>query len=188
MIKHPDGTSMTKELLSEACLKPGAFVLDLGAGDGETVALLRSLGFNAEGVDLSPGVGVISGDITALPFPDEYYDAAIAECTFSVCGNAAAAFSEARRVLSPSGILMLSDVYYKSENAPSLSLPCPAVKDGWIETADGFELVHFADRTDVWTEYIIDCVWHGKDIGDCGFYKAAVKSKCGYFISVWKKV
>ena len=188
MIKHPDGTAITNDLLNASGIHKSASILDLGAGDGDSVRLLRSLGFNAEGIDLSPGSGIISGDITSLPFVDESFDAALAECTFSVCGDAAGAFREARRVLSPSGLLMLSDVYYKAENAPALSLPCPATKDGWIKSAVGFELLYFADRTDVWTDYIIDCVWHGKDIGDCGFYKAAAKSKCGYFISVWKKV
>ena len=41
MIRHPGGTAQTKKLLTLSGIRPPARILDLGAGDGDTVALLR---------------------------------------------------------------------------------------------------------------------------------------------------
>ena len=187
MIKHPNGKNMTKELISLSGISPKSRILDMGAGDGETVALLRSLGYDAVGIDLNSCENIISADMTDLPFGNECFDAVISECSFSVCGNTEKAFFEAHRVLKPGGMLCLSDVYFKSSNAPNLSLKSPATKDGWVQAGYLFNLTEFIDHTKEWTEFMIHCIWNGLDLGDCGFYKSAAKSKGGYFISVWKK-
>ena len=187
MIKHPDGENLTKELLSLVSLPANARILDMGAGDGEAVILMRSLGYDATGVDREPCENVIAGDMTKLPFENETFDAVIAECAFSVCGDTKKAFSEARRVLKSGGMLCISDVYFKSENAPCLSLCAPATKSAWEKCADGFELTAFDDRTKVWTEFMIHCIWNGLDLGDCGYFKSAAKAKGGYFIAAFKK-
>lgn len=188
MIKHPNGLNMTSGLIALSTAKKGQHILDMGAGDGETVKFLCSLGYNAVGIDKIGGDNIISGDMTSLPFEDSSFDIIIAECTFSVCGNTEKAFSEAFRVLKPNGMLCVSDVYFKDESAPNLSLPTPATKSGWISTASGFELCEFHDRSKQWTEFMIHCIWNGLDLGDCGFCKSAAKAKCGYFISSWKAV
>lgn len=188
MIKHPNGKIMTSELLSLATSENCQNILDMGAGDGEAVELLRSLGHNAVGIDKIGGDNIISGDMTLLPFESSSFDIVIAECSFSVCGNTKKAFDEAFRVLKPGGVLCISDVYFKCDDAPVLSLPFPATKRGWISTAASFELCEFHDRSKQWTEFMIHCVWNGLDLGDCGFYKSAAKAKCGYFISSWKAV
>ena len=187
MIKHPNGSEMTLEMLSLSKLQPGAKILDVGAGDGEAVALLREKGYDVIGIDLVENTLVTHGDMTALTFPDHFFDGVLAECSLSVCGDAKKAFSEIYRVLKPGGVLMLSDVYFKSDDAPCLSLPVGATLEGWKLTAENFELSEFCDKTREWTEFIIDCVWHGIDIGDCGYYKSAAKKKAGYFLSVFTK-
>ncbi len=187
MIKHPDGENLTRELIALAAIADNARILDMGAGDGEAVSLLRSLGFDAVGVDRIPGENVIEGDMTKLPFEDEYFDAVISECSFSVCGDTEKAFSEAHRVLKKGGMLCISDVYFKNENAPCLSLKIPAARKGWESCANGFTLTEFHDRTKVWTEFMIHCIWNGLDLGDCGYFKSAAKSKGGYFIAAFKK-
>lgn len=187
MIKHPDGENLTRELLSLISLPENARILDMGAGDGEALVLLRSLGYDAVGVDRISGENITQGDMTALPFEDESFDAVISECAFSVCGDTEKAFSEAHRVLKRGGFLLLSDVYFKAENAPCLSLQSPATKEGWEKTADGFKLKAFHDRTKVWTEFMIHCIWNGLDLGDCGYFKSAAKAKGGYFIAAWEK-
>ena len=68
MEKHPGGESATRSLISLSGLAPPGRVIDLGAGDGDGVRLLRGLGYDAVGVDISPGDGVEYGDIFALPF------------------------------------------------------------------------------------------------------------------------
>ena len=187
MIKHPDGENLTRELLSLVPLPENARILDMGAGDGEAVALLRSLGYDAVGVDRVSGENIAQGDMTELPFADGSFDAVISECAFSVCGDTEKAFSEAHRVLKSGGFLLISDVYFKTENAPCLSLQIPAAKEGWEQTADGFKLKAFHDRTKVWTEFMIHCIWNGLDLGDCGYFKSAAKAKGGYFIAAWEK-
>ena len=187
MIKHPDGENLTRELISLSPLPANARILDMGAGDGEAVSLLRSLGFDAVGIDRVSGENIIEGDMTNLPSESESFDAVISECAFSVCGDAEKAFQEAHRVLKKGGVLCISDVYFKSENAPSLSLKIPATKDGWAKSAEGFTLTDFHDRTKVWTEFMIHCIWNGLDLGDCGYFKSAAKAKGGYFIAAFKK-
>lgn len=187
MIKHPNGENMTRELIALSGISVKSRILDMGAGDGETVTLLRSLGYDAIGIDRESRENIISGDMTALPFENECFDTVISECSFSVCGDTEKAFLEAYRVLKPGGVLCLSDVYFKSIDAPTLSLKVSATKDGWVNAAGLFNLTEFIDRTKEWTEFMIHCIWNGLDLGDCGFYKSAAKSKGGYFISVWKK-
>ena len=66
-----------------------------------------------------------------------------------------------------------------------MSLPYPADRPGWEKTGEGFCLTEFTDFTSVWTDYILDCVWHGIDIGDCGYFTRG--EKFGYFGSLWIK-
>ena len=56
---HVGGEAHSRYLMELSFLPQGARVLDMGAGDGKTVRLLRELGFEAEGIDLNP-VAIIS--------------------------------------------------------------------------------------------------------------------------------
>ena len=187
MVKHPDGENLTRELISLASLTADSRILDMGAGDGEAVILLRSLGYDAVGIDLIPSENVMAGDMTCIPFEDNSFDIVISECAFSVCGDTEKAFSEAHRVLKKGGMLCISDVYFKSETSPCLSMKIPATKENWEKSAKGFDLKTFNDRTKVWTEFMIHCVWNGLDLGDCGYFKSAAKAKGGYFTAAFKK-
>ena len=82
----------------ELCaLSPGARVLDMGAGEGEAVALLRAHGLDAVGIDLIPcGENVVRGDMLHSGYPDEGFDAIISQCAFYVSGDAKAALRERR--------------------------------------------------------------------------------------------
>ena len=55
MTRHPGGDGHTRELLRLAALPRGARILDMGAGDGEALRLMRAEGFDAAGIDLAPG-------------------------------------------------------------------------------------------------------------------------------------
>ena len=57
MLGHPGGEEHSRYLIELSFLSPPARWLDMGAGDGSTVRLLRSLGYEAEGIDLTPRGG-----------------------------------------------------------------------------------------------------------------------------------
>ena len=63
MLGHPGGEKHSRYLIELAFLEAPSKWLDMGAGDGSAVRLLRSLGHQAQGVDLEPrGEDVIRGD------------------------------------------------------------------------------------------------------------------------------
>ena len=188
MRKHPEGEKTTQRLLTMAGLAEGARVLDIGAGDGETLRLLQAKGLRAEGIDRIAGRGVRRGDMKRLPWPDASFDAVMAECSLSVCGDTEKALEEARRVLKPDGLLMVSDVYGKElRTAPDLSLGRPATRAGWRRIASGFRLLTWEDITPLWTEYLIHALFAEDDLGDCGFYARLRGKKTGYFLAIWKR-
>ncbi|MBR2880051.1 MAG: methyltransferase domain-containing protein, partial [Oscillospiraceae bacterium] len=85
MTRHPGGEEHSRYLIELSFVEPPAGWLDMGAGSGETVRLLRSLGYEAEGIDLEPsGEGVIKGDYLEAPYADESFDAIISQCSFFV--------------------------------------------------------------------------------------------------------
>ena len=65
MNRHPGGEEHTRRMLDLAALPEGAKLLDLGAGAGESVALMRALGYDAAGNLLS------SQEVAALVGGDE---------------------------------------------------------------------------------------------------------------------
>ncbi len=150
MNRHPGGKENSRYLLSLVNLSPAARVLDMGAGDGETVTLLRSFGFDAVGIDLEPrGDGVLPGDFLSSPFESGSFDAVISQCAFHVSGNAEAAFREAGRLLCPGGKLMLADVHFRETDL------------GELAESAGFRVLHREDMTNAWKEYYIEAIWNG---------------------------
>lgn len=174
--------------------------LDLGAGSGETVRYLRTLGYDAAGIDqeaegtiYTGGQGseaVISGDMTALPFPDGCYDLCLAECSVAVCGDGPAALREAYRVLCPGGSLLLSDVFFIKENAPCLSMPKPLTLSCWEQEFHraGYDVLAILDETSLWKEFFLESLWNDNADGAfCDFFKEAGRAGCGYFLAWLKK-
>ncbi|WP_137991481.1 class I SAM-dependent methyltransferase [Streptomyces vilmorinianum] len=101
--------------------EPGTAVADLGCGPGHVAAWLAAQGATAVGIDLSTGmieagrrryrdVDFREGDLLALPAADEEFGAAVA--LYSVIhlapGELRTAFTEARRVLRPDGLLLVA--------------------------------------------------------------------------------
>ena len=52
--RHPGGEAAALRLVEMAGITPPCRLIDLGAGAGGTARLLRSLGFEALGIDLLP--------------------------------------------------------------------------------------------------------------------------------------
>ena len=109
MYRHPGGENAVLNLIGRASLAPGAKVIDLGAGDGDAVRLLRALGYEANGVDITPGEDVDSGDLFNLDCELGSFDAVLSQCTFLLTGDVPGAMAAAGRILRPGGILLYSD-------------------------------------------------------------------------------
>ena len=68
---HPGGEEHTLRMLELAGIPAGGRILDLGAGAGESLRLMQSLGYRAEGIDLAPrSAEVRQGDLLRAPYPD----------------------------------------------------------------------------------------------------------------------
>ena len=170
MKRHPGGEESTRRLIEPAQLSAGASVLDMGAGEGETVRLLRSMGFDARGIDKKPdGEGVEQGDFLHAPYPDGVFDAVIGECSFFVSGDQNGALREAHRLLKSGGLLLLSDVFFEA--------PEPMLKSAL------FEVLFIEDRTEAWREYYLEALW--RDGEPCC---ELPKGKASYFSLIGRKV
>ena len=178
---HPGGTALTRRLLELAAAKPPARILDLGAGAGESVDFLRQQGFEAEGIDRTAflaGEKVTAGDMRVLSFPDASYDLCMAECSISVCGD------------GPGGSLLLSDVFFKKEEAPCLSMPEPLTLGCWERESirAGFIIRAVRDESPLWREFFIRSLWNDNADGAfCEFFQEAGKAGCGYFLAWLEK-
>ena len=167
---HPGGEAHTRRMLALADLQPGASVLDMGAGGGEAVKLMQSLGHDACGIDREiGGEGVEQGNFLHLPYPDGSFDAVLSQCAFFVSGDVSGALKEAHRVLKSGGKLLLSDVFFEA--------PAPL-----LERA-GFALLRSEDMTDAWREYYLGALWRGENCG-CEI----PRGKCRYWLIIAGKV
>lgn len=99
----------------------GEKVLDIGCGTGRLVPLLRDLGCEITGVDVSgkmlekfsqkyPQLKAVKGDIESLPCKDEEFDVVI--CAFVIVHlyELEKAFEEVYRVLKPGGTVIITNI------------------------------------------------------------------------------
>jgi len=148
MLGHPGGEAHSRYLIELSFLEPGSKWLDMGAGDGETVRLLRQLGYEAEGIDLVPREeDVRQGDYLHAPYADGSFDGIISQCSFYVSGDVSGALKEAGRMLRKGGKLVFSDV---TEDVVKLLNHCRQA---------GFAVRHLEDLTDAWKEYYLEALW-----------------------------
>ena len=166
MTRHPGDT---RRLIALADLPPGARVLDLGAGDGDGVRLLRSRGFDAVGVDKHAAPDVEAGDLLRTRFEDGAFDAVMSECAFFVSGDVPGALRESARLLRPGGTLLLEDVCFEDPER--------------LLKAAGFRLAAQEDWTKAWREYYLRSIWEGT-AETCPI----PKGKCQYRMLIGRKV
>ena len=150
---HPGGEEHSRYLIELSFLPPPASWLDMGAGDGSTVRLLQSLGYEAEGIDLNPrGVDVTAGDYLNPPYSEESFDGIISQCSFYVSGNVPEALKQAGKLLKKGGKLVFSDV---TEDVVRLLNQTRQA---------GFAVRHLEDLTEEWKEYYLEALWTQDDV------------------------
>ena len=188
---HPGGPDMTERLITLAAFRPPGRGLELGAGAGKATEYLKKQGFRMTALDLEPaGPEVEEGDMRSLLLPEECFDFCLAECSVSVCGDGDAALKEAYRVLKKGGVFLLSDVFFRQENAPALSMKRPLTLACWQEafTEAGFRQEAFRDETAAWKEFFLECLWNGSASPESQeFFREAGRAGCGYFLTCLRK-
>ena len=153
MLRHPGGEQHSRYLIELSFLETPAKWLDMGAGDGSAVAILRSLGFEARGIDLAPRSEIVErGDYLHAPYEDGSFDGILSECSFYVSGDVPGALREAARLLRKGGKLVFSDV---TENVVQLLNQCRQA---------GFAVRHLEDLTEKWREYYLEALWTQEDV------------------------
>jgi len=161
---HTGARAATVELADLLGPHSGAHVLDLGCGlGGPARYLARYRGCKVTGVDLARElvdvatelsercgladlVSFREGSVTALPFADESFDAAILVHVGMNVSDKAALCGEAYRVLRPGGRFALYDVMRTAEDG-ELAYPVP-----WASSAEVSFLESLADYRWLLTE------------------------------------
>lgn len=94
--------------------KPGDRVLDVGCGRGHLVNALRSVGIDAEGIDLNPNAAEVAMvpqvktmSATSLDYVDGYFDAIVSFHAVEHIPDVRAALGEMARVVRPGGKVLL---------------------------------------------------------------------------------
>ncbi len=125
---RPGGFALIERVLSLYSLSAGSVLLDVGCGTGATAAHLRrsrnlmtfgvdsSAKMLAEAESLNHEVPLVCGCARQLPCRGESVDGVTCECVLSLIPEKQEALREFYRVLRPGGLLILSDIYSRSES------------------------------------------------------------------------
>lgn len=159
---RPGGLELTGRAISLANLAAGARILDLGCGTGNTVSFLRSLGFDAVGVDCAPEADRtqitptrIVARAEALPLANASIQAVLAECSISLFADRDRVSAECARVLVDGGRLIISDLYARQPEAiPALrNLPASCAAGILVREELEADLVNAGFTIDRWEDH-----------------------------------
>lgn len=119
----PGRREQVHHLVMHLAARPGGMILDVGCGRGHTVAALRELGWLAHGVDMDEaaverarlaGLDVRKGTLHSSRYPDGAFDAVTLSHVIEHVSDTVELLREARRVVAPSGTLVVVTPNHKS--------------------------------------------------------------------------
>ena len=138
-----------KAIVEAAGAQPGTRFVEVGVGPGRIAVPIARLGYDYTGVDISEGMvarlrdkaaalsagataplrlQVVIADMTALPFSDASFDAAVAVHVFHLVRAWKQAVDEVLRVLRPGGLLLHCwDNYLASDTSTQ------SMQERWVE-------------------------------------------------------
>jgi SAM-dependent methyltransferase len=113
-LAEPSNQPLFAEVLRRLAVGPGTRLLDVGCGSGFAARMAARLGAIVTGLDITPELLAIAhervpegdfhqGDMDALPFADESFDAVVAFNAFPFAADPGQAVREAGRVVRPGG-------------------------------------------------------------------------------------
>ena len=136
-------------IVEAAGAQPDTRFLEVGVGTGRIALPIARLGYDYTGVDISEGMmarlrdkaaalseeaaaplrlQVVTADMTALPFPDASFDAAVAVHVFHLVRDWRQAVDEVLRVLRPGGLFLHCwDTYLTSDSGAQ------SMQERWVE-------------------------------------------------------
>ncbi|MDL2253485.1 class I SAM-dependent methyltransferase [Ruminococcaceae bacterium OttesenSCG-928-I18] len=213
---RPGGMDLTWEAVEMAGFQPGCTLLDAGCGLGTTVAQLSAQGFSASGLERSPALLgraknshpqllFKQGDLCSIPWPDEYFEGVLCECSLSTVTQLPTALREIHRVLMPHGVLAVSDFYQREAFEPPRQMEGSCL--GGAVTAEttrllmrdhGFTQSGWQDATEHLRTFTASLVWNYGSLKklhalllSCEEEQAPSEvpwALYGYAISSWEKV
>ena len=115
-LAEPSNQPLFAAVLRRLGLRDGTRLLDVGCGSGYAARMAAALGAEVTGLDITPELLAIArervpagdfrlGDMAALPFVDESFDAVVGFNAFQFADDPGAAVAEGRRVLRADGLL-----------------------------------------------------------------------------------
>ncbi len=179
-VLHPGGLAITAELAEMCAVRPGARVLDLASGTGESACFLAER-FHARIVGLDVSARMVrtatqkaharqlmgwftQGDAHELPFATATFDAAICECTLSLF-NKGRVLRELVRVVRLGGYVGVHDLCWRGTVPEKLKRRLWEIEGEQPETLEGWKLLfatagliepRVADRSSVMRHWMKD--------------------------------
>ncbi len=141
---HGRGLAATREMAALLMAQPDDRILDIGSGIGGPARwIAQNFGCTVTGIDLTRDfcvaaeelnratgladrVRIVHGSALSLPFPDASFDRAYSQNVVMNIADKVAFYREARRVLKPGGILVLSNLARGPGPEPTYPTPWAA--------------------------------------------------------------
>ena len=213
---RPGGFKTTRKAMDFCAFSAGARLLDIGCGRGATVGYLKSeyavdcVGIDSSSVQISrgleqnPRLDLKKANAGDIPYPRQYFDGVLAECSLSIMGSRNIVLGEVNRVMKDSGKLIISDLYIReggtlSSSSAIESCALSAFSSGELEKLlhdCGFEIIFTDDHTKELKELMADIILeHGSlelffqritgNPYECRRISGELKGiKLGYFLAV----